>query len=312
MRRERVQSLVEGGLITAVNIVLLWLSYWIFPLIYLASLPLLILTCRNGLRIGFLSLFVSTILLSLVISPFNAIFLALPSGLFGIFLGYGLLKKFNLKFLIIGGFFLLLFLKIVGIYASVILFKMPFEKMFGIEAIREGWHKSLEIANRYFHVSSEDDFVKIQNKFLENLHIFIPYFLIMSTLFQVFLNYMIVEKVLKRFKIEAPPLPKIEKLRIPKKFFIYIFILYIILVFLNFPYRDYALSNLGLILQSFALLNGYIFTWVVLKSFIHNIWLRWIFFLLFVLNPIFGSIIFIVGFIDIFFPLREKLIWVKE
>ncbi|MGC8931134.1 MAG: DUF2232 domain-containing protein [Dictyoglomus sp.] len=302
-----LQGLVEGSLITAINIVLAWFSYWFFPMIYFIPLPSLILTYRHGLRISILSLIISIILLSLMLSPFSAIFLMLPSGILGLYLGYGLQKKFNLKLLIVGSFTLLLFFEILSIYLSMILFKMPFEKVIGIDAMKEGWRKSLEIFRNYLG-ESNNEYIDMQNKFMENLHIFVPYFLIISTLFQVFLNYIIVERVLKRFKIEAPSLPNLEGFRISKKLLFSVLALYILFIFVNIPSKNIILSNLYLFLQTIILFNGYIFAWILLKHYISRKSLRILLFILFILNPIFGSIIFIVGFVDIFFPLREKLI----
>lgn len=173
--------------------------------------------------------------------------------------------------------------------------------------MREGWRKSLEIFRNYLG-ESNNEYIDMQNKFMENLHIFVPYFLIISTLFQVFLNYIIVERVLKRFKIEAPPLPTLESFRISKKLLFSVLVLYILFIFVNIPSKDIILSNLYLFLQTLILFNGYIFTWILLKHYIPRRSLRILLFILFILNPIFGSIIFIVGFVDIFFPLREKLI----
>lgn len=311
MNKEKIQGLVEGSLITAINIIILWLSYWFFPLIYIAPLPLVILTYRNGVKFGLLSFFISVILLTLITTPFTSIFLMVPSGTLGIFLGYGLLKKFRLKSLLIGSFLILLFLEIIGIYLSIVMFKMPFDKIMGIDAFKEGWKKSLEFANKYFNFSKEDEFVKTQNKFIENLHVFVPYFLIMSTFFQVLLNYVIIEKILRRFKIEAPILPKIDNLKIPKNLVVSLFVSYLFFSLFNFSYRDYIVSNLLLILQSLIILNGYIFLWILLRSFIYHKWLRWIFFMFFILNPVFGSIIFIIGLLDVFFPLREKFLLIK-
>ncbi|MGB9811505.1 MAG: DUF2232 domain-containing protein [Dictyoglomus turgidum] len=302
-----LQGLVEGSLITAINIVLAWFSYWFFPMIYFIPLPSLILTYRHGLRISILSLIISIILLSLMLSPFSAIFLMLPSGILGLYLGYGLQKKFNLRLLIVGSFTLLLFFEILSIYLSMILFKMPFEKVIGIDAMKEGWRKSLEIFRNYLG-ESNNEYIDMQNKFMENLHIFVPYFLIISTLFQVFLNYIIVERVLKRFKIEAPSLPNLEGFRISKKLLFSVLALYILFIFVNIPSKNIILSNLYLFLQTIILFNGYIFAWILLKHYISRKSLRILLFILFILNPIFRSIIFIVGFVDIFFPLREKLI----
>jgi len=231
----------------------------------------------------------------------------LPSGILGLYLGYGLQKKFNLRLLIVGSFTLLLFFEILSIYLSMILFKMPFEKVIGIDAMKEGWRKSLEIFRNYLG-ESNNEYIDMQNKFMENLHIFVPYFLIISTLFQVFLNYIIVERVLKRFKIEAPSLPNLEGFRISKKLLFSVLALYILFIFVNIPSKNIILSNLYLFLQTIILFNGYIFAWILLKHYISRKSLRILLFILFILNPIFGSIIFIVGFVDIFFPLREKLI----
>jgi len=64
------RSVAEGSLITAISIILFWLSYWFFPLIFFCSLPFIFLSYRHNIKISFLSLLISFILASLMMNPF--------------------------------------------------------------------------------------------------------------------------------------------------------------------------------------------------------------------------------------------------
>jgi uncharacterized protein YybS (DUF2232 family) len=311
------RSIAEGSLITAISVILFWLSYWFFPLIFFCSLPFIFLSYRHNIKISFLSLLISFILASLMMNPFSTFALFLPSGFFGIFIGYGIKAKWNIYKLLFVGFVILLFFQVLDILISMIFFKIPFEKALGLDVYKESWQKSSELLSKYFKDKESQEIINLQGSFVKNINLFIPTLLIISAFTQVIINYLIAERVLRRFQVDIPKLPNIEYLRIPKKLLFILFLIYIIsglaYSFLKtLSWLQYLGINISLLIQALVLVNGYIFLWIFLKKYIEGKWLRWLLLILIILNPIFGSIIFIVGLIDIFYPLREKILMKRE
>jgi uncharacterized protein YybS (DUF2232 family) len=311
------RSIAEGSLISAISIILFWLSYWFFPLIFFCSLPFIFLSYRHNIKISFLSLLISFILASLMMNPFSTFALFLPSGFFGIFIGYAIKAKWNIYKLLFVGFVILLFFQVLDILISMIFFKIPFEKALGLDVYKESWQKSSELLSKYFKDKESQEIINLQGSFVKNINLFIPTLLIISAFTQVIINYLIAERVLRRFQVDIPKLPNIEYLRVPKKLLFILFLIYIIsgltYSFLKtLSWLQYLGINISLLIQALVLVNGYIFLWIFLKKYIEVKWLRWLLLILIILNPIFGSIIFIVGLIDVFYPLREKILMKRE
>ncbi len=311
------RSVAEGSLITAISIILFWLSYWFFPLIFFCSLPFIFLSYRHNIKISFLSLLISFILASLMMNPFSTFALFLPSGFLGIFIGYGIKAKWNIYKLLFIGFVIILFFQVLNIMISMIFFKIPFEKALGLDVYKESWQKSSELLSKYFKDKESQEIINLQGSFVKNINLFIPTLLIISAFTQVIINYLIAERVLRRFQVDIPKLPNIESLRVSKKLLFILFLIYIITgitySFLKtLPWIQYLGINISLLIQALVLVNGYIILWIFLKNYIMVKWLRWLLLIFIILNPIFGSIIFIGGLIDIFYPLRDKILMKRE
>uniref|UniRef100_A0A7C3MP96 DUF2232 domain-containing protein n=1 Tax=Dictyoglomus thermophilum TaxID=14 RepID=A0A7C3MP96_DICTH len=311
------RSVAEGSLITAISIILFWLSYWFFPLIFFCSLPFIFLSYRHNIKISFLSLLISFILASLMMNPFSTFALFLPSGFLGIFIGYGIKAKWNIYKLLFIGFVIILFFQVLNIMISMIFFKIPFEKALGLDVYKESWQKSSELLSKYFKDKESQEIINLQGSLVKNINLFIPTLLIISAFTQVIINYLIAERVLRRFQVDIPKLPNIESLRVSKKLLFILFLIYIITgitySFLKtLPWIQYLGINISLLIQALVLVNGYIILWIFLKNYIMVKWLRWLLLIFIILNPIFGSIIFIGGLIDIFYPLRDKILMKRE
>jgi len=215
------------------------------------------------------------------------------------------------------GFVIILFFQVLNIMISMIFFKIPFEKALGLDVYKESWQKSSELLSKYFKDKESQEIINLQGSLVKNINLFIPTLLIISAFTQVIINYLIAERVLRRFQVDIPKLPNIESLRVSKKLLFILFLIYIITgitySFLKtLPWIQYLGINISLLIQALVLVNGYIILWIFLKNYIMVKWLRWLLLIFIILNPIFGSIIFIGGLIDIFYPLRDKILMKRE
>ena len=95
----KIKPIVEGGLLAAIAVILGLASVYL-PVIgifieFFWALPIIILTVRQGVKMGTLMLIVSLVLLSLFIGPLLAIRVVLSFGFSGLALGYCVRKNFS-------------------------------------------------------------------------------------------------------------------------------------------------------------------------------------------------------------------------
>ncbi|HOJ92232.1 MAG TPA: DUF2232 domain-containing protein [Dictyoglomaceae bacterium] len=320
MRELKVRSIVEGGLITGLSIIFTWLTYWFFPFFFVCPLPLMFLSYRHGVKLSFISLMISLLFSFLLINPVYSIFVFLPSCFLGVFLGYGLKKNLSFTKLFFIGTLIFFGMELFSILFSVLALNIPLEKAIGIDVLKESWGQSLNmlegLAKRTGGLQNLEDLKKMQNQMLDSLSMLIPSLLLFSSFLQVLVSYFIAEKILKRFDFPIKPIPNIETLRISKKLFMRLLIVYVIALILNnfFPIQvfKYAVTNIFFMIQILIFLEGCFVLWNFMKLFLPSRILRGILFVLLIFNPLLESIIFVVGLIDIFYPLREKFLNKKE
>jgi uncharacterized protein YybS (DUF2232 family) len=312
---KRTQAIVEGGLLSGIAVVLCWLSYFIFPFVFLCSLPFIFLSYKWNWKISTLALLVSLIILSLIINPLNTFFIYFPSGVLGIILGWGIKKNLNIGKLIFLGSFVNLILEIFIIFLSMIIFKIPLEKAIGIDILKESYQNSFNFIQSLFKNSDSLNLKylqDIQKQIISSVSLIIPSILILSSFFQVVLSYWITQKIFKRFKWNLRPIPPIENLRIPGIIWNITFVLLIISLILTLYFKNVIFyQNIIFLFQFLLLLEGFFVVLSFLKKFINSNVIRILIILLFLFNPFLSMIIFIIGLIDIFYPLREKFLGEK-
>ncbi len=298
MSNKNTQAIVEGSLGAGISVIIFWLSYLFFPFIFLCSLPFLFLSYKWGFKISFISLIVSLTISSFILPPLNACFLYFPSGILGIVLGIGIKKEISLGKLFLLGGSIGLILEILTVLGGMLLFNISFEKVLGIDIMRE----SLKNSFKYL-TENHDQFIKFIN-------IIIPSLLILSAFFQVVINYWIAQKILIRFKLNIKPLPSLDTLRVPKKIWNILFIVLVFSIILSY-FSSFGINifNNGVFLLQFLLLiEGFFVIWGFLKKYIYSKIIRIFMVFIFLFNPILIFLLFIIGIIDIFYPIREKFL----
>ncbi|MCS7201619.1 MAG: YybS family protein [Dictyoglomus sp.] len=307
---KKTQAIVEGSLLVGIAVIIFWLSYFIFPFFFLCSLPFLFLSYRWGLRISFISLIISLIISILFLTPLNVFFLFFPSGVLGIILGFGIRNNLSLGRLFFLGGSINLILEILTILGGMFLLNIPFEKALGIDIMKDSWRNSLSFLKSFLDENSIKDLSENYNQIFNFLNIVIPSILIISSFFQVIFNYWIAQKILQRFKVNIRPIPSLETLKIPIKLLNILLIMLLISFFISYflPLGVNIFNNFVFLLQFLLITEGFFVLWSFLKNFIYSKIIRILIIFLFIFNPLLTFLLFIVGTIDIFYPIREKFL----
>ncbi|MCX7845933.1 MAG: YybS family protein [Dictyoglomaceae bacterium] len=310
MINKSTKAIVEGSLLAGIAVIIFWLSYFIFPFIFLCSLPFLFLSYKWGFKISLISLIVSLVISSLFLTFLNALFLYFPSGILGIVLGIGIKRNLSLGKLFLLGGSINLILEVLTILGGMLLFKIPFEKVLGIDIMKESWKNSLNFIKSFLDENSIKDLMGNQDQFFNFLNIIIPSLLILSSFFQVVINYWIAQKIFIRFKLNIKPLPSLDTLRIPKILWNILFVILIFSFILSLftPLGINIFNNGVFLLQFLLILEGCFVLWSLLKKYIYSKIMKIFIIFLFIFNPFLTFLLFIVGIIDIFYPIREKFL----
>lgn len=313
MINKKTQALVEGSLLAGIAIIISWLAYYIFPFVFLCSLPFIFLSYKWNWKISLLSLLVTLIILSLFINPLNTFFIYFPSGVLGIVLGWGIRKELSLGKLVFLSSIANLFLELLTLTGTIIIFKLPLEKALGVDILKESWKNSLNFIQSFsknLDPSSIKYLEETQKQIFNSINIIIPSLLILASFFQVILNYWIAQKIFKRFKWNFKPLPSLDTLRISRKLWNILFLALIFSFILSFsnPLGINMFNNIIFLLQFLLILEGFFVIWSYLKRYISSNPLRFLIILFFLFNPFLTFFVFILGIIDMFYPIREKFL----
>lgn len=306
----KTHAIVEGSLLAGIAVIIFWLSYFIFPFIFLCSLPFLFLSYKWGIKISLISLIVSLIISSFFLTPLNAFFLYFPSGILGIVLGVGIKQNLNFGKLFFLGGSVNLILEILTILGGMLLFKIPFEKVLGIDVMKEGWKNSLNFIKSFSDEKSLRNLIENEDQIFNFLKIIIPSLLILSSFFQVIINYWIAQKIFTRFKLNIKPLPSFDTLKIPKNLLNILFIILIFSIILSY-YSSLGIDifNNGVFLLQFLLIiEGFFVLWSFMKKYIYSKIAKILIIFLFLFNPLLTFLLFVIGVVDIFYPIREKFL----
>ncbi len=192
----------------------------------------------------------------------------------------------------------------------MLLFHISFEKVLGIDIMKESWKNSLNFIKSFSNENSIKYLMETQDQFIKFINIIIPSLLILSTFFQVVINYWIAQKILTRLKLNIKPLPSFDTLRVPKKIWNILFIVLVFSIILSY-FSSFGINifNNGVFLLQFLLLiEGLFVLWGFFKKYIYSKIIRIFMVFLFLFNPILIFLLFIIGIIDIFYPIREKFL----
>ena len=313
------KNLTEGGLLTALAVVfaLLALNLPVLGVVvmFLYPLPLLVLTYKQGLKTGLLSMLATFFLLAMLIDPVLALRFTVGSLIASLVIGIGFRAQKPATYILL-----------TGLVAELISIVLGFLLVFAITGInpidsqvqlmQETMQEALAI-NESLGLSQEDLAQQQQGTelILDILGIILPSGLIFAGLLATWLNYLIGGQIIKRLGGEVPSLPPFGTWKLPSA---------IALVFGFSLLAIYWGSSRDLTLLYEAGINGFIisliFGFIQGANMLKALFIRfnianfiYIFALIFVmLNPFLAQIVAFAGLIDMLFNYTQRLYQRKD
>lgn len=307
-----VKSIVEGAFFAAITAVLFVISIYI-PLLgtvvsFLCPLPIIMLTLRHSLKLAVIAMVISGLLVSFLAGPFQGLMVILGFGLLGVVLGYCIKKKYSFNEIIIIGsaasFISKLFILMLGFW---LLDVNPF--LFDVEQINEIVNQSLNLYKSMgLTVEQLESLKETLSQTLMIIRIALPALLIISSIFDTFLNYYVARLVLKRFDYQLPASIPFIHWRASKSFF-WSYFTGIVLIFIGSKYNILLLNKIGINIQVIFSIIFLICGISIVGFFMENRKLskilKWTAYVIVCIFPLLSQIATWAGMLDAWFDLRK-------
>lgn len=316
--RVPTKSIVEGAFLAAITAILFIISIYI-PLLgtlvsFLCPLPIIILYLRHSLKFTIISIFVSGVLVSIIAGPLQGLMVLLGFGILGVTLGYAIKKELSSNEIILLGSIASLSSKIIIILIGIWFLDIN-PLIFDVDQIDRIITQSLNFYQSIGLTGEQLDFLK--ESLTQTLNIFrivFPAMLILASIFDVFINYIVARVVLKRFGYNLPGFSSFSNWRAPKSFF-WSYFLGIILIFLGVKYNIALLNKIGLNVQIFFTIAFFVcglsLVVFLLERYKVKSFVKWIIYIMICIQPIFSQVATWIGILDVWIDFR-KLIVSKE
>lgn len=310
--RQQTKSMVEGALLAALTVLLSLVGIYL-PVIgafiaFTWPVPITILGLRHGLKWSLMATVVSGIILSLLVSPMQALSLVLGFGLLGIVLGEAVKRDLSVGKIIWLGATASLISKIILFFAASFLL--------GLNSFAENFtmmQRSIDqVLEMYKNMGMDKNQLEAMRESFHNMiglmKIVFPSLLVVASILDTFLNYILSQAILKRLGYPAKKVPPFSEWRLPR-WVVAGFIIGIIFLIGGQHYKIEGLTTVGLNLQYFSsmlfLIQGFaVVSYYLAKYKVTGI-IRWLILLMLFITPIFVGILVWVGLLDVWFDYRR-------
>ncbi len=312
MKPTNTRALVEGALLSAITIIISLFALYVPILGVFASLiwpvPIIILGIRHGIKTSVMATVVAGIVVTMFEGPAQAIIVVLGFGLIGICMGWAIRKKYApFQVLAISGVASLIS-KIVLILVSLYIIGInPISQEISI--MRESLSA---INNLYSGMGVNPDTVRSVtdnfNKMIDMIAVAVPAILVLASIFDAFLNYMLTKVILSRLGQQIAGLTPFWLWKLPS-YTVFLFLLGMLMTMMETYWPVGVLKTVGFNLQmvffftflveGFSLITYYMGKYNVSKV------LRVIIVFLIFFNPVISQIISWAGMFDILFNFRK-------
>jgi len=307
------REIAEAGLMVAVMVLLGLGSAYILLIgtfmSFLFPIPLVILSLRYNLKLGIMTLIVSTIIISFFTEPLYGISISTSFGLIGLVFGYMAKEGKNPNHtILLGG---LTFLFGVAVVASVSFLIMGINPMNSFFKMYEESFST--VVNLYQKMGMSKEQIDLLQKNWQQIINFVkqalPSLLLVGGIIISYINYLVAFNILRRLKVSIPnPMP-LGSLRFPPITALG-FLVAFLLVFLGAGNPKSLLYHLGInlevIFSILFLLNGLLVVnfWMSKGNF--PVVVRTIIFIFLVFQPIFSQVLTWLGLFDSLFNIRKS------
>jgi len=307
-----VKSLVEGSFLAAITALLFIFSIYI-PLLgtlisFLCPLPIIFLYLRHHLKFTLLSLLVAGFLVSMIAGPLQGIFVLLGFGVIGLTLGYTIKRGYTFNEIIIFGSISSLLSKLLILWLGFWLMDLN-PLMFDMQQLDTIIDQSL---NFYQGLGlSPEQLTILKDNLTQTLNIFrlaFPAMLILASIFDVFLNYLVSRIVLKRFGYKLPEFISFSYWRASPSC-VLSYLVGWILIFLGVRYNLPLLHKIGINVQIFFTILFFIIGLSLINFFLQKYKIgsifKWMIYFLIFFLPFLSQFITWVGIFDVWIDFRR-------
>ena len=311
----KIKPLIEGGLLAALTTILSLASIYL-PIIgmlleFFCAVPIVVLTARQGVKIGAVAVFVSTIMLFMFVGPFLAIRITLSFGLCGLVLGQCLRLGFNAVKCFIPTLAVSFVAQLVSLGMLIVFFGVDVVGE-NQQLIRESFDESFKI---YESMGVDPEVIGYSKAAVESIiqlmTLLLPIILFFTALINAAGSYLLSKMVFRKLHMKfAEPLPPFKKWRFPLEI-LYVAAFAVIGIYWGetrqFVILYYVSANALVLSILIGLVQGLsVFSYVAEKYKISKI-LYGIFCVLVCLNFMLMLIVSITGLFDIAFDYRKRL-----
>lgn len=310
--RQETKSMVEGALLASLTVLLSVLGIYL-PVVgifisFTWPVPIVILGLRHGLKWSLLATVVSGLVLSLLVSPMQALTLVLGFGLLGIVLGEALKRDLSFgKVIGLGA--------VASLFSKVLLFAVG-SLLLGVNSFTENFtmlEKSItQVLTMYSQMGMDKNQLDMMRdtfrNMLELMKVIFPALLVVASILDTFLNYLISQLILKRLGYATKQIPPFAEWRLPK-WVAGGFVIGIIFLIAGQHYKIEGLTAVGLNLQYFSsmlfLFQGFAVVAYYLRKFKVVGLVKWLIFIMLFITPFLVGVLVWVGLLDVFFNYRR-------
>ncbi|OPJ55433.1 YybS family protein [Alkalithermobacter paradoxus] len=300
------QRLTESAIVSVIGIVFALMCTYLPVLNLLTSLTGLVyvvITFRNGVKYGILSVVISSFIISLIVDPIYSLTLGLIFFLPGVAIGYGLYKSEKPFYAISLGFIVSIVVTIIYTRAASVLFGVDLIES-TIEMIKEAseiQNKMLEDLNLENQISNID--------IVEFISTVIPSMIAISSIIMSFINYYLSIFVLKKIKSFNRELPTLKEFTLPGNVSLGISIIFLLTIIsrnLKWIYYQTLVTNITIIFFFLFLLQGIaVFSYFIDKVKTKRAFKNLLIILGILIGPMILNMISLIGLLDSILNFRK-------
>ncbi|MFB5284346.1 MULTISPECIES: YybS family protein [Peribacillus] len=305
------KKIAEGGMLLALYSILLFITIHI-PFLgmitfFLLPIPFVLVMIKESISwsIGFLAV---ASVLGIIIGTILSLPTVLLTGVMGIVIGYHVKhNKSTIQMFISSVLAFIVGSLLILIATNIILDMNVVDET--LTMVEESMETSFDMMDMLGQ-NVTDDMKQQMRDSIEMIPMMIPSMLVISAMVMAYIFILASQPFIKRFSDKVVKWPLFRELRLPKSILWYYLIILVATFFMNtddHSYVNMAILNLMFILQLFILLQG--FSLIFYISYVKG-WGKFVPILITVvslLNPIFLTIVRILGIIDLGFPFREAI-----
>ena len=313
MRNSRIRPLAEGGILTAIAVVLALIGTYMPFIGVIASLfwpvPIALLGVRHGYKWSILATLIAAILIAVLVHPLQALTIAVGLGLAGIVFGHCFRTSDSPGKILAMGTIACAISNVAVLYTGAL--ATGINPLGGdVEQFKSAIDSAVQVYQQLGMSSEQIASVKtFLDAMLTMMKIAFPALLLISSFFNAWINFWLIRKVLSRFGIVKRNLPRFAAWEVPRAFMWLMTLATIVAWYGEYAHIKLMLNtgvNLIMLGGVAMLVQGLAFIWYLCNKFNVNKLLRVIIIVFVFSNSFFSMNTVLAGIFDSVFEYRKQ------